>query len=87
MGAVRRDILRLVFVQGSRWVAIGVMLGAAGTVALSSALHAIVYGMDRWSVSPLALAAAAVGIAALIACWLPAQRAARMDPVVALNAE
>jgi predicted permease len=87
MGAMQRDILRLVFVQGSRWVGIGVVLGVAGTVALSFVLSSLVYGMDRWAMSPLALATVAVGLAALLACWLPARRAAALDPLVALRAE
>jgi ABC-type antimicrobial peptide transport system permease subunit len=87
IGALKRDILRLVFAQGSRWVALGVVLGVAATIALSFVLKSLVYGMSQWSVSPLVLATAAVGCAALVACWLPARRAARMDPVVALRSE
>ncbi len=87
MGAMRRDILRLVFGQGSRWVSVGIVLGVLGTIGLSFSLHAIVYGVSQWSVEPLVLAVVAVGATALIACWLPAQRAARMDPLVALRSD
>jgi ABC-type antimicrobial peptide transport system permease subunit len=87
LGALKRDILRLVFVQGSRWVLSGVLIGIGGTLALSSVLQAIVYRMDRFEVMPILLAVVAVGGAALIACWLPARRAARMSPVKALRAD
>ncbi len=87
IGAMKRDIVRLVFVQGSRWVVVGLALGLAGSVALSSALKSLVYRMDGITAPPLLLATAAVGIAAIIACWLPARRAARLDPLEALHAE
>jgi predicted permease len=87
IGAMKGDIVRLVFAQGSRWVAIGLVLGLGGSLALSSALKSIVYRMDGIAVPPLLLAMAAVGIAAILACWLPARRAAQMDPLEALRAD
>jgi ABC-type antimicrobial peptide transport system permease subunit len=87
MGAVYRDIFRLVLGQASLWVVLGISTGLAGTLALSSALHATVYGMGRLPLLPLLLAAGAVGLAALAACWVPAHHAARMNPLVALRSD
>ncbi len=87
IGALKGDIVRLVFAQGSRWVAVGLALGLAGSIALSFALKSLVYGMDGITALPLALAAIAVGLAAIVACWLPARRAARLDPLDALRAD
>jgi ABC-type antimicrobial peptide transport system permease subunit len=87
IGALKRDIVRLVFAQGSRWVAVGLALGLAGSVALSFALKTVVYRMDGLTAPPLILAAIAVGLAAIVACWLPARRAARLDPLEALRAD
>lgn len=87
IGALKGDIVRLVFAQGSRWVAVGLVLGLAGSAALASMLKSIVYRMDGLSALPLALAAVAVGFAAVVACWLPAQRAARVDAMEALRAD
>lgn len=87
IGAMKHDIVSLVFAQGSRWVAVGLALGIAGSLALSSALKSLVYRMDGLTAPPLLLAALAVGIAAVVACWLPARRAARLDPLEALRAD
>jgi predicted permease len=87
IGAVRRDIVQLVFRQGAAWVLAGVALGAGGALALATALRAMVYGVNP--LNPLSLLAGAVGVlvAAMLACWLPARRAAKVDPMVALRAE
>ena len=87
IGALKGDIFGLVFAQGGRWVAVGLMLGLGGSVALSFALKSLVYGMDGLTATPLVVASGAVGLAAIVASWLPARRAARLDPVEALRAE
>ncbi len=87
IGALKGDIVRLVFAQGGRWVAIGLGLGLAGSVALASVLKSLVYHMDGLTAPPLLLATVAVGIAAIVACWLPALRAAHLDPLEALRAD
>jgi len=87
IGALKGDIVRLVFVQGSRWVGLGLALGLAGSIGLSFALKSLVYRMEGLRLLPLALAIVAVGFAALIACWLPARRAAKLDPLEALRAD
>jgi putative ABC transport system permease protein len=87
IGASRRDVLRLVFRQGAAWAVAGILIGAGGSFALASALRALVYGVDTFNaVTPL-LAAGTVLVAALVACGLPAWRAARVDPIVALRAD
>ena len=87
LGAARRDILRLVFRQGAWWVLVGVVLGAGGALALGTALRALVYGINTLNPLTLLAATAGVGVAAFAACWIPARRAARVDPMIALRAE
>jgi putative ABC transport system permease protein len=87
IGALQGDILRLVFAQGSRWVTVGLAIGLAGSLALASALKSLVYHMDGLTAPPLLMATGAVGLAALLACWLPARRAAKLDPLEALRAD
>jgi putative ABC transport system permease protein len=87
IGAMKEDIVKLVFAQGSRWVAVGLLLGLAGSIGLSFALKSLVYRMEGLTATPLILATLAVGIAAVVACWLPARRAARLDPLEALRAD
>jgi predicted permease len=87
IGAMKPHIVRLVLGQGSRWVGIGLALGLAGSVGLASILKSVVYQMEGITAPPLVLAMLAVGIAGIVACWLPAHRAAQLDPLVALGAD
>lgn len=87
MGASQGEVIKLVFRQGSTWVAIGVGLGIGGAIGLTFAIRSLVYGLE--SVDPWALvwAMLAIGGATLIACWLPARRASRVDPILALRTD
>lgn len=87
IGAGKGSILRLIFVQGGRWVAIGLLLGVAGVVGSGALLKSVVYGMEGLSAGPLLLGALAVFGAAALACWIPAHRASRLDPLLALRAD
>jgi putative ABC transport system permease protein len=83
MGIVMRDVLG----SAARLTAIGVALGLAGAVALGRSMQTILVDTDPTDPGILVGAALLLGAMALVAGWLPARRAARVDPVAALRAE
>jgi putative ABC transport system permease protein len=87
LGAQRADLLRLVITEGMRSVLIGIAMGALAAMALSSVLAKFLYGItDK---DPLTFASVCLFLVfvALGACYVPALRAMRVDPVVALRSE
>lgn len=87
LGADEREIVRLVVRQGLRPVAIGLVLGLASAVAGTRLLSALLYGTSARDPVTLGTVAIVLLAVAALASWLPARRAARIDPVIALRAE
>jgi ABC-type antimicrobial peptide transport system permease subunit len=87
LGAGRRDLFLLVLKQAFPQIASGIVIGLAGSLALSRLLRAWLYGVAP--TDPQTFAAVTVGLVAvaLAAVYLPSRRAARVDPMVALRAE
>jgi putative ABC transport system permease protein len=87
LGARRLDIFRLVIGQGMKLTLIGIGLGAAGALVLTRFLTSLLVGVSP--ADPLTFATLAVlfSLVALLACYLPARRAAKIDPMVALRHE
>lgn len=87
LGAQRWDVLGLILHAGLRPTLLGVTIGLAGALALTRFLSNLLYSVKVTDpVTFLGLAAGLTGVA-LLACWLPARRAARVDPMVALRTE
>ena len=87
LGAQRENVLRLVLGQGARMVVLGLIIGLLAAAGLGRLLTSLLYGVK--ATDPLTLAAVVVvlGAAALLASYLPARRAMRVDPLVALREE
>jgi macrolide transport system ATP-binding/permease protein len=86
-GADQRAVLALVLRDGLQLVAIGLVVGAAGAGALSTALSSLLPGMGRIDWVSFAVAMAVLLTVAVIACYVPARRASRLDPLVVIRGE
>ena len=87
LGAERRDILGLVLKQGLLLTAAGVVFGLAGALAATRLIETLLFGVAARDALTFALVPAVLAIVALVACYLPARRATRIDPMTALRYE
>ena len=87
LGAQRRDVLELVVGQGMRLVLAGVGIGLIGAFSLTRLLRGLLFGVGPMDPVTFAATPLLLAIAALLACWLPAARASRVDPMEALRYE
>jgi ABC-type antimicrobial peptide transport system permease subunit len=87
MGATPRDILGMVMREGLSLVAAGAVAGLAGTLAATRLLSALLFGVSP--TDPLTIAATTMALSgvALVACYVPARRATRIDPIQALKSD
>lgn len=87
LGAQRSDVLLLVMKEGAWFSGIGIALGLAGAFFLARLLGTLLYGVSPFDSITYASVAVLVGIVTLAACYIPARRAMRVDPMVALRGE
>jgi len=87
LGAQSADILKLVLRRGLSLTLLGIGLGFAFALALTRALAQLLYGVTATDALTFAGVAALLAAVALLACWIPARRATKVDPIIALRSE
>ncbi len=87
LGARVRDVLKLVIGQGIKLALVGVVIGLGGAWALTRLMQTLLFGVSATDWLTFAAVAGLLTLVAFVACYLPARRAARVDPLVALRHE
>ncbi|MGH9866013.1 MAG: FtsX-like permease family protein, partial [Candidatus Acidiferrales bacterium] len=87
LGAQRNDVLQLILGQGVRMALMGVGIGLAAALALTRLMSRMVFGVSVTDPLTFASVAILLALVALAACYIPARRAMRVDPMVALRYE
>ena len=87
LGADRGGILGMVFLQGAKIAGTGIAVGVAASLVLATSMRSLLFAVGARDPLTLVVVSAVLGLAAMAACYIPARRALRVDPVVALRHE
>jgi predicted permease len=87
LGAEKRDVLKLVINMGLRLVVLGVVIGLAVSLGAVRAIASLLWGVSPYDPMTLIAVPLLLLLTGVIACWIPARRAARVDPLIALRYE
>src|SRR5262245_6368789 len=87
LGAQTRDVMKMVMKQGMRLTFLGVGIGLIGGLALARLMKSLLFGVSATDPLTFAAVATLLSLVALLACYIPARRATKVDPVVALRRE
>jgi len=87
LGAERRTVYELILGEAARLIAAGLVIGAAASVAAGVLMRTLLFGTEPWDAPTLIGVAAVLGVAALVASFIPARRAASVNPIEALRTE
>ena len=87
LGAQQRDVLRLVLTQGGKLIGLGLVVGLLATLAASRAMGSLLFNTSAYDPLTLATITIVLGAVALVACFFPANRATKVNPIEALRTE
>jgi predicted permease len=87
LGATARDVFKLIVGRGMKLTAIGVLLGVGGAAALTRLMHSLLFNTSATDPVTFILISLLLSLAAFLACYIPARRASKVDPLVALRYE
>jgi putative ABC transport system permease protein len=87
LGAQGRDVLKLVIRQGLKLALLGIGIGLVGALALTRLLKTLLFNVSATDPATFTLIALLLVVVTLVACWLPARRATKVDPMIALRVE
>jgi putative ABC transport system permease protein len=87
LGARRSDVMMMVIGQGIKLVGAGILIGLGGALALTRYMETLVFGVSPTDPLTYVTIVSLLTLVALLACWIPARRATRVDPMVALRAD
>jgi putative ABC transport system permease protein len=87
LGARRRQISTMMLNQGMRLLVIGLAIGFAAAFFLSRLMRSLLFGVSAGDPSTYLIVSIVLSLAAAVACWIPARRASRVDPMITLRAE
>ena len=87
LGANRHDVMKMITTQGMRLAFVGVAIGLVLSLALAKVVSSLLIGISGYDITTFAVVSTLLAVVALIACYLPARRATKVDPLVALRYE
>jgi putative ABC transport system permease protein len=87
LGAQPHDVMNLILRQGLQLISVGLVLGLVSALALTRLMKSLLFGVSATDPLTFAMIALLLTFVALLACWIPARRATKVDPMVALRCE